>query len=192
MDEQKIREIIRDEYNKIQGLDQFSSFQTSSHNHNGTDSPKINQSNIVPSVRASGSITFSQSTLYQLALTFNPTSVWFYGIAVNNSGSSPTIRAHCVGNAQLGPSYYFQPDTTTSVKIGGPIQNIIQSSTSFLVDSSVNPPVVRALVDEGNLVDVEYPTIVARATITAFTSESITVTVTVASGWVIIGNYLVT
>lgn len=247
----------------MQGSLQFSSFRNAQHEHNGVDAPKINQSNVVPSLRAMGSITFAQNTLYNLAITFNPTSVWFYGIAINNSyytfsissstahagsvyrdessgnlftvlttimggtslttsgtgapssagtlalfsgtgGDSLTIsfssvsapsievRAHCVGNAQLGNTQYFQPSTTTSVKLGGPIQNFIQSSTTFLVDSSVSPPIVRATVDEENLVDVEYPGVVARATIIAFNSESITIQATVASGWQIIGNYVVT
>lgn len=192
MNEEKMRQIAKQVYAESQSIDRIASMNTSSHNHNGIDSPRISQANIVPGIRASGSITFAQSTLYTLGLTFNPTSILFYGIAVNNNASSPTIRAHCVGNAQLGASFYFQPLSATSVTIGGPTQEMIQSSTTFLVDSSTSPVTVRATVDEGHLVDVEYGGILARATIVSVGGGSIVIDVSVASTWQIIGNYVVT
>lgn len=162
------------------------------HTHNGVDSPAINQSNIQPGIRASGSITFAQSTDYHLGLTFNPTSILFYGAAIYNPGGI-TIRAQCIGNAQLGPSFYFQPNDSTSVVPGQNLQNIIQSSSMMLVDST-NPdvPVVRVIVDEGHLVDVEYSGIMARATVVAFDSNGVTIRVHVEPDWSIIGNYVVT
>lgn len=253
----KIASVAQDVHDNNATSDQFSVSQTPLHTHNGVDSLNINQSNITPGIRASGSITFSQTTQYTLGITFNPTSVWFYGIAIrhntlftvsaanatagatytNNTQTftvidtiaggttlttygtgSPAasgtltktagtgdatitfssftapigVRAQCVGNAQLGKSFYFQPDTTTSVKIAGPIQNSIESSTTFLIDSTETTQVIRATVDEGHLVDVEYPGVVARATILSFSNRSIIVDVTVAPGWSIIGNYVVT
>jgi len=239
------------------------------HEHNGLDANKISQANIVPSLRASGSITMAtDDTRYELGSSFNPTSVWFYGTAVRtnttftvtsanatagavytNSGdtfivmqtisggttlitggdgasssgtltkqsgtgdatisfSSRTeaigIRCHIVGNAQLGPTYYFQPQSSTSVKTGGPLQNVIQSSSALIIDSSVSVPVVRVIVSEGHLVSVEYPsgTVVARATIPTDTNIPQTskgygpgvvyVDVDLAAGWQIIGNFVVT
>ncbi len=187
-----MRQIAQEVYTQNSQRDVYSSFKTSSHEHNGVDSPRLNQSNIDPGLRASGSITFAQSTRYQLSVTFNPTSIFFNGIVVNNNGAGITIRAHCIGNAILGPSFYFQPSTSTSVALGGPIQDIVQSSSMFLIDSSTAPVTVRALVDEGHLVDVEYGGIKARATVADVTNGVIFVDVTVAAGYQIIGNYIVT
>ncbi len=191
-DQNQIQRMIQQEMQKNTSQSRFQLANIPRHIHNGIDSLPINQSDITPSIRASGSITFATSTEYRLGITFNPSSVWFYGAAVHRTAGTIDMRAHVVGNAQLGPTYYFQPLTTTSVQIGGNLQNIIQSSSAFLIDSTTSPVTVRVVVDEGNLVDVEYPGIVARATIVNYSSEAVIIDVTLASGWSIIGNYLVT
>lgn len=122
--------------------------------------------------------------------------------------SSITIRAHCIGTANLAPSFYLQPSTSSTVNAGGPQQEIIQSSSMFLVDSTstsysvsggaggtVSVPIkaVRALVDEGHIVDVEYSGIKARATVLSYSKNTITVEVeTLASGYQIVGNWVIT
>lgn len=258
-DEQRIRAIVRQEISKSDSASRFQMTMTSHHVHNDVDAPKIPAENIIPGIRASGSITFAQSTNYQLGIIFNPSAVLFYGAAFRtdytftvtaanatrgaiytNNGKTFTvmntiagattltmtgsgdpaasgtltkssgtgdatitfstfssgfgIRAQLIGNAQLGPSYYFQPQTSTSVQIGGQVQNVIQSSNMFLIDSSTSPVTVRDVVDEGHLIDVEYSTfgIVARATITDFDSDSISIQTSLAQGWTIVGNYVVT
>ncbi len=199
----EMENIAQQVFNRNTSRSQFSPSSTTLHTHNGIDSPQINQEDVLPNTRLSGSITFSQSTIYQIGVNFNPTSIWFYGEAVNNDGSSPTIRAHCIGNAQLGPSFYLQPSSTTSVVVGGPTQNIIQSSSMLLIDSSTTSalfsglgtqynPTVRAIVDEGHLVDVEYGGILARATILSYENGVILIDVFVASTWQIIGNLVIT
>jgi hypothetical protein len=340
--EQQLRNLIKDEMNNNY---RSGNPQVPPHQHNGNDNLKINQQNIVQNVKVSGSVTFSQSGIYEFGgLTFNPTAVQFYGIAhagyyrftvsfarnyvftlsapdtvymgatyTNNSqtftvksdiigglfltttgtgaptatgtlikasgsggtpliftavatpanatsgatynfngqiykvvttvtggstldvygdepkassgvlskisglgdstipfsnyGTTITVRANCIGNAQIGETFYFQPDTSTSVKVGGTKQKIIQSSSMFLVDSNTEPatgvPIVRAITDEGHLVDVEYGGIKARITIlcsekTGYTNLALTknnsllLEVTVADGWVIVGNVIIT
>jgi len=103
--------------------------------------------------------------------------------------ASTTVRAHTMGSAQLGQSYYFQPDTNSTVKEGGPVQSFIQSSTYF---STSNLGAVHALTDEGNLVDVEYSGIHARLTLIDYNNTSIVLRVPyLDSGWQIIVNIVV-
>lgn len=176
------------------------------HIHNGVDTPRIPQDSVIPNLRASGSITMAtDDTRYRLGITFAPRAVSFNGIAIHRTGGTIDIRVHINGDAQLGPSYYFQPQSGTSVITGGPIYNVIQSSNALLIDSSVNPPVVRAIVSEGHLVSVEYGGVVARATIPNLSTgvgDGLTdkgygegyvfVDVTLADDWEIIGNFVVT
>ncbi len=264
MDEDKIRQIAQQVFDENSSVNQFAVSQTPYHTHNGVDSPTISDSFVTAGLRASGNITFAQSTVYRLGVTFNASTIWFYGSAIRrdyiftvtaanatvgdiytNNGASFTVlqtiaggttlktvgtgapaasgtltkssgsgdatitfassshtievRAHCVGSAQIGPTFYFQPQTSTSVQEGGPIQGSIQSSSMFLVDSSASTLVVRALSDEGNIVDVEYSVdygtsisgIVARSTVTSVSPDTISITVVLATGWEIDGNYVI-
>lgn len=170
----------------------------SNHDHDGTITPNISQSDITPSIRASGNITMStDGRTYSLGLISNPTSILFYGVATHTTAGTIDIRAFLIGNAQLGKSFYFQPKTPSSVTAGGLPEVIIQSSTYFGVTGSNAgaASAVHALADEEHLVDVEYPakgTIVARATVTLFTVDHVEVQVSLADGWAIQGNFVVT
>ena len=260
-----IQDLSQRVIDRNQTQDQFGVSQTPYHTHNGTDSQRIIQSDIIPGLRASGNITFAQNTSYKLGITFNPHSIMFYGNAVRrdyiftvtaanatvgatytNSGYTFTVlstiagtttlttvgtgtpaasgtltkasgtgdatitysafahsievRVNCMGSAQIGRNFYFQPQSSTSVQTGGTLQNIIQSASMFLIDSSTNPLTVRAISGEGHIVEVEYSvdygttisTIVARSTISSISPSYITVDVLLATGWEINGNYVVT
>lgn len=262
--ESTVRRIIQEELRRSQGGSRFGLNNIPNHIHNGIDAPKINQENIIPSIRASGSITFARTAQYTLGITFNPTSVLFYGVAIDGSGytftldedvnntlvgavysnnselftvvsdvdsgdttmltsgtgdpsasgfltkvsgagetqidyssfsstGATTIRSFGIGNAQLGATYYFQPATISSVTLGGPVQPFIQSSTTTTTGASGT----RVYVSEGTLFTCAYPTnaeanVKGRVTIVGYDSNSIVVDVTVATGWQIIGNYVVT
>jgi len=182
------------------------------HEHNGFDSNKISQANVTPALRASGNITMrTTETRYTLGLPFNPTMLTFYGNVVHyDTPFDPTtinIRAFVYGSACLGPSYYFQPQSGTSVKTGGPIQNVIQSNASLLTSESALTNFT-AVASEGHLVRVTNAlgTIVASATIpnisylepwSELTDKGygpgyIFVDVTLDDGWEINGNFVVT
>ena len=192
--EQQIRDIVRQEMGKVSSASRFEINPIQRHVHNGLDSPKVTESNIIRNIPVSGNITMAQATTYTIGLGISPTPaslVIFNGIVYHTSGSID-MRAHCYGTANLGPSFYLQPGSSTAVQVGGPQQEMIQSSTMFLVDSSVNPPVVRVIADEGHIIDVEYSGIKARATVTSYTTNSITVDVTtLAAGWTIQGNWII-
>lgn len=266
LSEQDVQRIVQTELQKYNNGARFNVNATPFHTHNGIDSPKVNEQNIVINTRGLGSITMAQNaTDYYLGITFNPTLVTFFGSAVRttftfvvsaanasvgatytNNGYTFTVlttiagatsldtraalssspqasgiltktsgtgdatitfssvsnainaRAHIVGQALLGPSYNFQPGTSTSV-IAGITQNITQGSSMFLIDSSTSPVTVRAIADEEHIVEAEYSSdpfalaggVVARATITGFSINYVLVHTALAAGWEIDGTYVV-
>jgi len=169
------------------------------HLHSGYDgSQRIPQSNIIPAIRASGSITMATaSTTYTFGTPQNnvPTSVFFYGVINHKTGTTTDIHSFVTGTAQLGQSYYFQPQSGTSVVTGGPMQQFTQSCSALIIDSTTpTSPVVNGFVGETHLIDMAYPagTTVARATVTGFSANKVTIfTDTLATGWTITGNFVV-
>lgn len=180
------------------------------HTHNGLDSQRLKASDIVQSQAASGSITMStDGQKYLIGLNtkpgsaFSPSVVRFNGIAVYPSTASPTIRALVVGDAFLGPSFYLQPESSTSVTVGGIPQVAVQSSSYILVNNSGAGPLTQALVSEGHIVSVTFNgVVVARATIpdlgfynTGTTNPiengALVVNAELETDWHIIGNFVI-
>jgi hypothetical protein len=143
-----------------------------SHTHDGSTTPKLSQGDINPSIQLYGIVVHTTSGAFNSAGPFD-------------------IRAIVVGNAQLGKSFYFQPQSSNSVTAGGLPENIIQSSVYYGNGTGG----VHALTGEEAIIDVEYPssgTIVARATVTKFDNDHVEVYVSLAAGWGIIANFVVT
>lgn len=106
-----------------------------------------------------------------------------------------TKRAHIIGNAQLGPTYQFQPESASSVTTGGPKQQFIQGGSSMTIDSSVNPPTVAVFTSEDYIIYAVQPgtgAVVARARVTGYDAKSVFIEAELASGWSIVGNFVVT
>jgi hypothetical protein len=153
---------------------------------------QVSDYNVDTDIRASGSITMeTNGQEYELGTGFNPKEVIFYGIVIN---ASLQVRSFVTGNAQLGKSLYFQPLNDHAVTVGGPTQDIIQSSAAFTVDRSDLTNIKNTTtVSEGHIVSVGYPTnstIVARATISRYEQGKVFITATLASGYSIVGNFV--
>lgn len=149
----------------------FNLTNTSRHQHTGNDIAPINANDITPGNSVTGSITFAQATTYNIGVNFNPSLIEVNGNVVGNSGE----RFITVGSARFGPSFYLQPNTTTSVKVGGVPETIIQCCTYFGVDSGGG---FHTLADEGHIVDIFYAsTVHARMTINSYSNQGIIVTV---------------
>lgn len=203
--EKQIRQMIRQEIRNNETQGSFRLRDIPKHVHDGIDSLKIHGKDIIPSVSVSGRITFSQETDYTINLNanFTPSSVIMYGIAYDATGGTG-VRCMIDGSANLGPSFYLQPDTATSVKTGN-IQypfidpNInggtfvpLQSSSYLWVDNGSTT--FHGQPGEGHIIDVQWSgTIYARATITEFTKNKVVVHVSdLASGWEIYTNVVIT
>lgn len=206
MNETQIRALVRQEIRNSVSTGRFSQNAIQRHIHNGIDSPQLTADNIIPGVSVAGTISMQQEAVYTLNLNglFTPTSIVVSGVVVDDP-DTPTIRAFFYGNAQLGPSFYFQPLTNTSVQTGTlqfprgtpefpnenvPVQHSVYTSTK---SDAVAGGIFHALADEGHIVDVEYSGIHARATVTNFSRTAVEITVSdLDSGWAIIGNWVIT
>lgn len=201
MDENAIRKIVQDELNRSQNGSRFGLQSIPRHAHNGIDSVQIKQSDIIPSVSVSGNISFASSDEYTIYLnsSFTPSSILVYG---NVTGAS-TGRYVTMGSANLGPSFYLQPDTTRTTVTGtieypfadpnlDPVTTVpLQSSIYFGAESAGGA--MHTLSSEGHVVNVFYgSTIYARATITTFSRGFIKIQTTIASGWEINANFVIT
>lgn len=190
MNDAQIRQLIQSEIMKANQAGKFNLNVTPAHTHTGKggDAPQINQSDILPGQRVSGNITMAQQTTYTIGTIFRPTTIWFYG---NVTDLTDGIRATVVGSAYIGPSYYLQPGTSTSVITGGPQQQIIQSSQYLGVQGTT----AHTIAGEGHIIDVGWPdggTLVARATVTDVGANYIKVTVNnLATNWSIVGNWVI-
>ena len=155
----------------------FNITNTSRHQHTVNDSAPVSYNDLTPGNSVEGSITFAQAVVYKIGVNFNPTTISAHGNVIG-PGSQRFIT---VGQAKIGPSFYLQPGTSTSVITGGAKENIIQSCTYFGSDGSA----FHTLVDEGHIVDVTYGgTIYARATITGYSNQNLLFSVeTLVSGW---------
>ena len=165
--------MIRDEAERIfeQKMKsiQYGNFATPRHVHNGSDSPKISQSHIIPNRNAVGSIEMSSSQRYTLGLTFNPTQLLFFGVALN-SGTGE--RVQIASAAHFGKSFYFQPDSTSQVTQGGVKQNVLHGGSWLWTDNGTTTFRSRAI--EGHLTNIDDVggTIVARATIPNLSTQA--------------------
>lgn len=201
MDEQKIRQIVRQEMAGANNQARFGMNSIGFHTHDGVNSPQITQDNIIPSVSVSGAITFATATTYTINLnsSFTPSNILAYG----NVTGSANQRYFFFGSANLGPSFYLQPGTNTSVNTGQ-IQypaiydnatlkesSPLQSCTYFGAESAGGT--LHTLAGEGHIVNIFYGTVHARATVTAFSKSKITIVVTdLDAGWGINANYVIT
>lgn len=176
------------------------------HKHDGIDSPRIKEDSLIQSVSVSGRITFAQVATYTILLnaSFTPTNILAYG---NVTGGAQ--RYFTFGSANLVPSFYLQPNNDTSVVTGNiqypfidpningatrtPVTVPLQSSSYFGAESAGGT--MHTLAGEGHLVDIQFPlgTTHARATVTDFSRDSITIVVTnLDSGWEINVNIVIT
>jgi len=204
MDENRIRQIVNEEIRKNESGSRFGLKSIPNHSHNGVDSLRIKEDNLIQSVSVSGNITFSSSDEYTIYLnsSFTPSSILAYG---NIVGSGDELYMS-IGSANLVPSFYLQPDTTRTVVTGNiqypfidpnldPVTTVpLQSSCYFGADDTTgNVGGIHTLSSEGHIVNVFYSsTIFARATVTTFSKDYIKFQTTIASGWSMNINYVIT
>lgn len=201
MDENRIRQIIRQEMESARSTGRFGMNMTPTHYHTGLggDGPRLSQDNIIPSVSVSGNITFSQVATYTINLnsSFTPSRIMAYGNVVGDAAQ----RYFSFGSANLTPSFYLQPENSTSVKTGtiqypfvDPVLKLtvpLQSSAYFGAES--NGGAMHTLSGEGHIVNIFYGAAVhARATVTKFSRSKIEIVVSsLDANWDINMNYVI-
>ena len=129
MDEQAVRKIVHEEllaqaYNSGSPIVPI-------HNHDGNNSPKVNEKNLLAGIRFNGTIDMKQNAIYTLPITGIPKNIDFYGGALGGGN-----HAMIVGNAKLGgTNLQWQPGTSTSVTTNGINEGIMQGCGTLVVGS---------------------------------------------------------
>lgn len=115
-------------------------------------------------------------------------------ISINSLTGATTIDRHTFvfGQAALGQNLYMQPLNNRAVTTGGILQTV-QTSTMFLALNSGTTTSFQAISSQTHLINVEDTgSVVARASVSGYGASSFTINVeTLASQWVILGNYFV-
>lgn len=206
MDEQKIRQIVRQELAQRDASSRFALNSIPNHTHNGVDSLPIKEDNIIPATSITGTITIDQATTYTLNLnaSFTPRLVTVDGILTGTYDGN-AARVHTVGSALLTPTFYFEenrPDgqavantTIDTLDLQFPFNGRPAQESSALWVTRGGTSNFFANASRDHLVSVYYGTNpstsddVARVTLTQFSKTSITLEVPVlVSSWTIFLN----
>lgn len=201
MNEQQIRQLIQQEIAREKSSSRFGINSIPNHTHNGVDSLRIKEEDLVQSVSVSGNISFASSDEYTIYLnsSFTPSSIIAYG---NITGSGLELYMS-IGTASLVPSFYLQPKTTRTVVTGSIEYPFIDPNLDATVplqsccyigsESTATGSNMHSLSSEGHIVNVYYGSdIKARATVTAFTRDYIKFQTTIDAGWEMNINYVIT
>lgn len=181
------------------------------HIHDGIDSPKINEANIIPNISLSGSITMTQGTItgtapnqiitwanYYIPIASTVKEVKFYGGAVNKT-VSPAIHAMIIGEARISIGYQYQPGTPNSVLTGNIKQNITQGSAAMIMTNGVGGTGAGAFsILRSSQSYIAYAAdgsnpqnIYAVARVFSYSNTQIIVQTAFASGWSLSGQWII-
>ena len=212
MDDQKIRQIVREEISRNSNGGRFGLNTIPFHTHDGTNSQKIKAENIIPAASVTGTVEIAtEGAIYSLKLNanFTPQQIIAHGVVTGTYAGS-AMRAITWGAAQLTPSFYFQPvDGQLAVAVGniqypfpttmpdGSQPSVPAQSSSYLAVSRGSVANTFALTSENHIVSVSgFPSsgdIYARATIVGYNRNEVLVYVpTLDAGWTIFLTFIIT
>ena len=157
------------------------------HNHDGNNSQKVKQTDLIPGIRINGTIDMTQNAVYTLPIAGNLASVTFYGGAIGPAGT----HAYISGNCQLGVGQQWQPGTGTSVTNNNVQENNIQGSAAIVTTTIPSSYIVNSQGHIAYVTDNTLSNILAMATITRYDNSTLYITVKLASGWSLHGFWLV-
>lgn len=172
------------------------------HVHNGIDSPKINEDNVVLTKKLLGFLILDSSETFTLAGVENVSRISFHGFAANNADGSPaTLRALITGEVVFGKCY--QPigaGETISVSTFGNSLPFMQGCNYVYLDSTdaTNTRVGVAqtsveLEDVGNLAYASgtTPEVLASLSLVSYDGANLRFNSTLASNWKLQGNIII-
>lgn len=212
MDENAVKKLIEQEFKKREAKQRFGRQNVPYHTHDGSESPRINDVNIVPSASIVGTVTITEATTYTLFLnsSFLPSIMWA-NAAITGTLSGNAVRATSNGSAQLSPTFYLTDNEPTGDKAvftqdlqfptaDTNLQKIKPAQQSnFLWTTRSNTSGFYAGTSRDHIVSVYNgldPTDVddyVRITVTDFGKDSITLEVPIlVSGWTVYLNVYIT
>lgn len=142
MDEEKVKEIVRQMLAEKSTADSFAAYEVPNHIHNGLDSSRVSQADIVTGLKYSTLLTEDESETFYLRGVFNATRLVFQGFAANNADGSPAShRALLNGEVNFGSGFQFS-GTGSTITIDGTGQSVpfVQSSNGVYLDGTAGSP----------------------------------------------------
>jgi hypothetical protein len=160
------------------------------HYHNGNDNLQIQEKFVIHNNKYGLNITITEGGGVVTVANgiFNPTAVYFSGIARTPTSGSATTKCQVTGYTQLGQCYF-----TNGVQLALRPQNVLNANTCTTFENSGGFWVPTVNVDDNHFVSVFDGSFANVITIdvTSFTNTSITFTATCASGWELIGGIII-
>lgn len=200
--EATVRRIVQEELRRNTNGGRFGLNTIPFHTHDGVNSQKIKEENIIPGASVYGDVTFSSVDTYKINLnsSFTPSSIFVYGLTTGDY-SGAAQRSIFFGSATVTPTLYLQSATTRSAVTGNlqfPLNGKPAQSGVYFSSNRGSTSFTYAGVTEDHVVSVAFPDptsiadIRARLTITEVTRDYITVDIPyLDSGWSIIASFVI-
>lgn len=191
--EKEMRKIADEQILAYMSKKQFQTSKIPIHEHNGIDTVKIKERNIISNDKITTFLIVDTTETFSIVNLPNSKSIRFVGFAANNATDPATERCIINGGIELGPTYGFS-GTGSSIAYDNNIPvPFIQYSNAMFVDSTdVAKNRVAATnqyfayaVDDGSNVLVSAELISA-------TQTSMTMTITLAATWKLQGSLIIT
>jgi len=194
MDERTIRKIIQEEIGGYMSRKQFNVSKIPKHEHNGTDSSRIRENNLLSADNFIGSFVMGNDgdEVFTISKIPNLSLVKFYGVATNGAfGGGPyDEKASVSGEIKIGKLYQIDTQSGTDYySSGSPLTNdYYQACTSHYNKVSTGASFVRSASDA--FVSIyDGTSTVASASVTSIKDNSLQITVDISSNWYIQGFF---
>lgn len=193
MDEIRLRQIVDEQISKYVNKDQFSSIKIPKHMHDGLDTVKINENDLIPANNYTASLVMGNAgnEVFTISKIPNFSLMTFYGVATNGAyGGGPYAeKALITGEARVGKLYEINTVVGTDYYSNGvPVDvNYYQICTSTYTNTTT---AANQFVNSSKLGFAyvrDGTNQVALASITKITETSLEITVTVSASWYIQG-----
>lgn len=190
---QKIKEIAEQVYAQKTLKSKYSVTQVPFHTHNGTDSVRISEKDIVHNIRNGTRLVVDENETFSIRNIPNVSMIQLQGFGANNADGSPaTERAIINGVAVFGRVYTFSGQGSTidatSTVVGLPF---FQSSNSLYTMQGMSPAFQVAVAPALAFATSAAETKV-QITINSYNNGEINITVELADNWKFQGDLIFT
>jgi hypothetical protein len=193
-DENKIKElakeIARKEIESFMVQKQFNLSKIQNHEHNGLDTVRINEKDLINADMYSLGVTSVTSETFYIKGLQNFKHITCYAIASNQYSGTKTKKATITGEVQIGKTYSMGFDSTgTMASPSGLASNFYQTCSSIYVDTTnvANTFVTSSLDSFVRVINSSVGNVVAEAKVTSIENGFITIQTTLepTDGWYI-------
>ncbi|MBL0320485.1 MAG: hypothetical protein IPP74_14515 [Alphaproteobacteria bacterium] len=199
MDENKIRQIVRDEVNRGTNKSRFELKSIPRHVHDGVDSLNISEDNVLLTKKLTTQLILSESETFTLRNVYNVSRISYHAIAYDSSSSPATKKATISGEIIFGKCSEFTGSGSSISTSGLPIvPNAGSGNTSAFLQSSNS-----IYINTGNLTHTsvtaapylvyaqDNSTIYAVLSLDSYKNDELTFTSYIATSWILNGVLII-